>query len=266
MIRNYGKILFRWNFIVGVICVFFVLQLDTELPIFMSSQEWEIMRETSDFMEYICNAIYFGMYLSMVCIIATISFGIQFHEEWKAGVVPQIVKKTGITKYAMLYTWFAIVSGGGIVAVGFIAYAVYMTKYILLLNPATLEEKLQFGLYNYTLDDKTGLQYVIVMTLLMFVVGALSAVIALCVSTISANKYLVMFSPYLIYKIYVEICKLSHVSYKYRVDFYLFGRNTLGESLGQMIMIVMIILMIIFIVGGYAFKKGVQRKLIYDKY
>lgn len=264
--NHYGNILFGFRFWAGVLCVFLLFQLDAELPLFFDGHRWSVLRETADFKGILASSLIYGMYMCMLCIAASVGFAMRFHEEWRAGIVPQMVKKMGLRKYTVLYTSLAAVSGGNISAAGFLFYAAYMGTHVKLLNQDSAGQQTQELFYSFTLRDYTGLQYVAVMALLMFLAGALAAIFAICVSTVSENKYLVIVSPYLLYRVYVEVCKMIKLPGQFRLDFYLFGRRDMGNSMPEFVLIVCFLLTAGVAAGQYQFRRGVRKRLAYGKY
>ena len=266
IIENYGKSLCGIKCFAGIVLVFFLFQLDTNMPIFFSESRWDILKATSDLKSILTNCIHFGMYMPMSMMIATVGFGTQFCNEWRAGVVPQLVKNIGLKQYAVLYIGMAELSGAIIGGVGFLMYAVFMRLHILFVNPSAANIQTHTILYEFTLQDTTGIQFIFVMGLLMTFLGALSSVLALCVSTVSENRYFVMIAPYLVYRIYVELSKILHIGNKYRLDYYLLGRQNIGESIMTFCIIMLVLFLLVLVIGQFVFKQGVRRKLIYGKY
>lgn len=265
-IKKYWNDIFGIRFWVGILLVFLFFQLDANMPIFFDEYRWEVLKKTSDFKTVLTSCVYFGMYIGMVTIAASISFGIQFSEEWKAGVAPHLIRNMGMTRYTLSYSIFATVSGGGIAMMGFLLYAIYMKSHIDFLNQNAANPTMQEMMYAFTLKDKSGVQFVVVMALIMFVFGAVSAVVALCVSTFTDNKYLVVFAPYLVYRGYVELSKIIALPKEWRLDYYLTGRVNIGNNFTEFVLIIIGSLFAIILVGQKLFKKGVRRRLIYGKY
>lgn len=266
-IKNYGEIVFNVRFCLCVACIFLLFQLDTGIPMMFSSYHWSVTAKEWDIISTLLDAIYFGMYIQMINIVSTAGFGLRFCEEWKAGIVPWMVRKCGLKKYARLYVSLATLSGGSIAVVGFILYVISIKMHnVSLLNPELLENLKTTANYGYTLNTHSGIKYIIIMATLYFIVGALASVIAICMSTLITNKYFVMVSPYLIYRIYVEISKIINIPYNQRIDYYLFGRQEIGKSFWQTETIILLILVLIIIAGQFMFRKGLRRKLVYEKY
>ncbi len=266
-IKNYGQIVFNVRFCLCAICIFLLFQLDTGIPMMFSSYHWSVTAREWDLRSILLNATFFGMYIQMINIVSTAGFGLRFCEEWKAGIVPWMVRKCGIKKYARIYVFLAAFSGGSIAVVGFGLYVISIKLHnVLLLNPVRLEELKMTATYRYTLDSYGGIKYIVIMATLYFLVGALAAVIAMCISTLITNKYFVMVLPYLVYRIYVEFSKIADIPYNQRIDYYLFGRQEIGNSFWQTEIRIIIIFICILIVGQYLFREGLRRKLIYEKY
>ena len=265
-IKNYIRIVFGSKLLIGAFGVFILFQLDAGMPLFFTQHHWNVLREHYDFRLIFSNTIYFGMYMHMLTIASATGFGTWFCEEWRSGVVPQLVKKMGLKLYSTFYVILAAISGGSIAVVGFIMYVASIYIHVPLWNPNALKQNSSIGLFKFTLEDESGMQFIFLFVMLFFVTGALSAIIALCVSTISENKCLVMTSPYLIYRIYVEICKVISVPGNYRVDYYLFGRQELGTNLGEICLVIVLLVAILLVGGQCVFEKGVRRRLVNGKY
>lgn len=265
-IKNYVRIVFGLKFLLGTLGVFILFQLDAGMPLCFTEDHWNVLKENYDFKLIFSNTVYFGMYMHMLTIASAVGFGTQFCEEWRSGVVPQIVKKMGLNRYSTVYIMFAALSGGSIAVIGFVMYVVSICIHVPLWNPNASKQNDMIGLFKFTLEDESGLQFIIVFMLLFFITGAMSAIIAQCISTISENKYLVMTSPYLIYRVYVEICKVINVPGRYRVDYYLFGRQELGTNLGEICLVTVLLIAVMIVGGQYIFERGVRRRLINGKY
>lgn len=265
MIQNYVKIFFGGYFWLGLFGVFSAFLLDANLPIFFDIQTWSVLQESSDIIMTLADIIYFGIYISLVFVFSGLAFGTQFYREWNSGVVPQIVCKWGIKKYTFVYSCLAVMSGGMISSGGFLLYIFYMVYHMPILNPDLIEQHKDLGIYVYTIEGN-GIKYIVIMAFLLFVLGALTGIVFLCLSTVLDNQYVLMLMPYILYRTYVEIAKLFHVPGKFRVDYFLFGRIDIGNSYGNTIMILLSVFFVLIIIGQFLFRKGVKRKLHYGKY
>lgn len=265
LIWNYVKIFFGVFFWLGVLGVFMVFLLDANLPIFFDTYTWSVLQESSDAIMTVADIIYFGIYISLVFVFAGLAFGTQFYREWSSGVVPQVVCKWGIKKYTIVYSCMAAMSGGSILAVGFLLYISYMANHMSILNPALLEQHKNLEIYVYAMEG-SGLKYIFIMAFLLFVLGAFIAIIFLCLSTVLDNRYVLMLMPYILYKTYVEIVKVLNIPGKFRIDYYLFGRIDIGDSCRDTVVILLCAFFILIIVGQFLFRKGVKRRLHYGKY
>lgn len=263
---NYSEVLFGWKVWIASFTVFWLFQLDAGMPISFNNHHWDVLRDSYDFKIVLISCIYFGMYICMMCITATIGFGLQFHKEWKAGVVPQLVSKMGLKKYSTLYVLLAMLSGGLINLTGYGLYAWYMGRRVLYINTMAVQTEVHDFAYVFSLSDESGIQYVVIMGILYSVVGAVASVIALYISTLTENKYLVMFSPYLIFRSYTELCKVIRIPDNWRIDYYLFGRIDIGDSFSEFIAIIVIVLFMVAVIGQHFFKMGVRGRLINGKY
>ena len=265
-IKNYFGTVFGLKLFIGALGVFILFQLDAGMPLFFTEYHWNVLSENYDFKMIFSNTIYFGMYMHMLTMLSAAGFGTRFCEEWRSGVVPHLVKNMDLKHYSTLYIILATVSGGSIAVLGFIMYVLSIVIHVPLWSRNALKQNSLIGLYEFTLEDESGLQFIVIFVMLFFLVGALSAVIAICISTFSENKYLVMTSPYIIYRCYVELCKAIHIPNNYRVDYYLFGRQELGTHLGEICFIIIGLTAVVIVGGRYVFAKGVRRKLINGKY
>lgn len=263
---NYGEVLLGWKVWIASFTVFMLFQLDAGMPISFDEYHWNVLRESYDFKIILISCIYFGMYICMMCITATIGFGLQFHKEWKSGVVPQLVSKMGLKKYSTLYVLLAMLSGGLINLTGYSLYAWYMGRRVLYINTMAAQTDTHEFAYAFSLSDESGIQYVMIMGILYLVVGAVASVISLYVSTLTENKYLVMFSPYLILRCYTEFCKAIGIPDNLRIDYYLLGRVDIGDSFTEFIVIIVIVLFVVAVIGQHFFKKGVRGRLVNGKY
>lgn len=266
IIQKYGKKICDIPFVFGVILVFFLFQIDANMPLFFEDEKWHILKATTDLRSIIISCIFFGMYMGMSSMVASIAFGLEFLEEWKSGVASHIIKNMGLKKYAFVYSVLTTLSGGTMLLIGYLLYVWYMSVHIELFNIDAVNTDMQSIIYAYTLEDSRGLQFIIIMAMLMFLFGAISALIALCISTLTENKYIVIFSPYLFYRGYIEISKIICLEDKYRLDYYITGRQNIGRNFIEFNFIILFLLIILIIIGQYIFGKGVRRRLINGKY
>lgn len=264
IIKSYIGILLSPSFIFGILGVCILFLIDSGMPMFQSEYMWNVQRENYDVMYKIIGIIFWGNYMPFLLILSTIGFGLQFCKEWNQGVVPWMVKGWGLKKYSFYYVCMGAVSGGGISALGVIVYILYMNRHLLLVNSKMVEHN-SYN-YIYTLSDNGGVGYMVIIVALMFVTGALAGVIALSFSTITTNKYLIMIIPYIIYNIYVEGAKILGIPNEFRIDYYLFGRNDIGNSYESTLLIMVWLMFFIILVGYILFKKGLRRRLHYEKY
>lgn len=263
--KNYGQILLRGSFWFGILGIFILYSIDSDLPMFWSQYEWNVAMENDDVMYYITGFILFGSYKVFMLVFATVGFGLQFSDEWNHGMAPQIIRKWGIKKYACTYTALGALSGGMISSLGMGVYILYMHSRLQLINKVSLANEEGWN-YLYAVNDKNGVGYMLIIIGVMFVAGAIASVMALCFSTVTTNKYIVMIFPYLVYRTYVEIAKAVSIPNKMRIDYYLLGRNDIGTSYLSTAVILIVILAAVILTGQFLFRKGIRRKLCYEKY
>lgn len=246
MCRARGKYLSRLfgiRFWTSSFIVFVLFQLDTGMPILFSKYHWQVLSTEWDIASMLNNAIFFGMYIQMICIASTTVFASSFCEEWHSGITPWLLNRYGINKYSIIHILLAAFSGGSVSSMGFVLYLLSCKiNNVQILNPIRFGELKMTLSYDYLVGENKEIEYAVVMLLIYFMTGALAAIIAMCISAVKTNRYVVMIAPYLIYRVYVEFSKIISLSNKYRVDYYLFGRNKMGKSYIETIMIILVIL------------------------
>lgn len=264
--KNYARIFLGPVFWGSSLIIAVLMSFDTETFTVMNNAEWSRMGEYYDIMMKLCSSFWAGGYFNLFMILAAGGFCLQFCKEWNAGVAPQIIKKWGMKKYCMFYTVMSFLSGGGSVVVGVGIWCFYMHRFFQIVNYQG--ENYEGAVYNYeyAVRDHNAVIAMAFVFIMLFLAGALVAILANIISTHTCNKYIVMILPYIIYKAYIEIAKSFQISDRFRIDYYFLGRQDIGSSYVSTVVIMVIIAVFIIIVGYFGFLTGVRRKLSYGKY
>lgn len=171
---------------------------------------------------YVEGILMYGMNYKLFLVFMTMGFAATLPLDWKAGIVPRLVKDLELRKYAHMHVGISALSGGLSVVGGFTLYLLWMkTKYPLL--PAGFQtngayEFLEGMPYYSGLTQHDARMFVFFLMMIFFLSGVTWTALAAGVSIYFKSSYLVLVFPYLLSRSYIEIAKAFQFPNEIRID------------------------------------------------
>ena len=221
-IRMTWKRAYHFRFVLGMFLICLAFFLDTEVSVRYIMLGQYPPTGSEGIVLYLEYVLIYGTNYKLFLIFMTLGYGCSFPADWKSGIIPGLVRRMGVKRYAGIQIVVSAVSGGVTVAGGFLIYISWM-KFFLPIIPDNFRE---LGIYDWledmayygNLTAEDARMAVVYLGLILVLSGLTWSALTMGVSACLNHTYLVMLFPYFLSRMYMEGAKALRLPDALRID------------------------------------------------
>lgn len=195
------------------------------------------------------NSAFGGMCRTyLLPIFATFPFATSFSHERRNKSVAFIVSREGKKKYCLVKYLVNAISGGVVVAIG-TALVLFVLSTMFPMTNAEFQDVQVSDMFHSWLAVYKPMEYCMLEICLGFFRGMIWSSIALLISVLIEDPFVVIVSPYVVSYAFVQFCRLLQINNQYRLDMILIGRTVINSSWNTVAIALAVTLMLDVIIG-----------------
>lgn len=210
------------RFFCSILLITFVLFLDTEPSVRSVLLGKYLPQEHQSIAYYLGNTLRYGVNYKLFLVFMTMGYAVDIPLDWKHKVVPAVVQKLGVNGYSRIQIGVAALSGGLAVVGGFLIYLVVLrTKLPVIASGEGMAQMNEFLMgmpYHRGISPEDIRFFIVCMTAILFLSGVVGTAIAASLSVYLNNVYIVLVTPYLLLRVYIECANVFRIPEELRMD------------------------------------------------
>ena len=241
------------NSLILIFGVAFCICLDTwnQIPFLWSEQS------TITVYYYLFNSItYGGTYMPyLMPVIVACTYATSYVKESSGWMMNYLVGRSGYRTYAIGKIIVSIVGGGGVASLGVVLFCCIASCF----KPIYIYEEGINTLYYTQPDNDHGIFYIAIIVYLVMLSGMFWSMVSLLFSSYFKNIYITIVSPLLVSFFLSRLYVHLGVPDAYRLDYWMYGREGIGDDKEMLILVTARIGMIIILMA-YAFYRRIKKQ------